>query len=77
LDKLQESIQLREQHLAAIKLRERRAVVYFTIYSLVFWVVYSALWWFQFLPIYVNQEGYVDPWFRMLKAVPVALLPFA
>jgi hypothetical protein len=46
LNELEDSIRVKEENLAFIKQRERRAIVYFTSYSILIWAVYALLWWF-------------------------------
>jgi len=46
LNELEDSIRVKEENLAFIKQREKRAIVYFTSYSILIWAVYALLWWF-------------------------------
>ncbi|GAA99329.1 uncharacterized protein L969DRAFT_86565 [Mixia osmundae IAM 14324] len=47
LQLLDEKVQQNEEKLAQIRSRERRALVFFTLYSAVIWLAYFALWYYN------------------------------
>ncbi|KAJ3916487.1 hypothetical protein F5877DRAFT_91728 [Lentinula edodes] len=50
LSTLANNIRKRQQQLSAIRLRERRATLLVTLYTLAVWVAYVSLWYTDFLP---------------------------
>ncbi|KAF9002249.1 hypothetical protein BDQ17DRAFT_1280535 [Cyathus striatus] len=79
LSALASDIQKRQTKLSEIRLRERRATLVVTLYTLAAWVVYVSLWYMNVLPFSspVN-EGYGRRgrgWHKVLLGVPVGVGP--
>lgn len=88
LNELDDSIRRKEENLAFIKQREKRAIVYFTSYSILIWLIYALLWYFgaldwtssySFDDSHDNAEGgdviNEDILARIAKTVPVGAIP--
>ena len=91
LNELDDSIRVKEENLAFIKQREKRAIVYFTSYSILIWLIYALLWWFGALDwtsAYSFDDGQEnsgdaeggdfnneDLLSRIAKTVPVGAIP--
>ncbi|KAF9254545.1 hypothetical protein L218DRAFT_1082281 [Marasmius fiardii PR-910] len=71
LSKLAMDIQKRQVKLSEIRLRERRATLVVTLYTLAGWVAYVALWYTSILPGR-NSGGTAE---RAVRGVPVVLGP--
>jgi len=91
LNELDESIRVKEENLAFIKQREKRAIIYFTSYSILIWLIYVLLWWFGALDwssTYSSDDGQhengdvvgeegdnEDLVARIAKTLPVGAIP--
>ncbi|CAE6428565.1 unnamed protein product [Rhizoctonia solani] len=81
LEAIAESIRTRDEHLSEIRLREKRASLLFSIYSLGAWGLYLAAWFTSVLP---SLEGHQTHWnWRIPKSAdkvvfltPAVLGPF-
>ncbi|KAL0065045.1 hypothetical protein AAF712_008040 [Marasmius tenuissimus] len=71
LSRLADDIQKRRVRLSEIRLRERRATLLVTLYTLAGWVAYVALWYTSILPGR-DSDGTAE---RAIRGVPVVLGP--
>ncbi|KZT51852.1 hypothetical protein CALCODRAFT_459940 [Calocera cornea HHB12733] len=71
LSRLAESIDTKKAQLADIRLRERRASLLFTLYSLFLWIAYTAVWYLQLLPRSWSRTDVL----KVLSALPVGAVP--
>ncbi|KZO94282.1 hypothetical protein CALVIDRAFT_501904 [Calocera viscosa TUFC12733] len=71
LSKLAESIDTKKAQLADIRLRERRATLLFTLYSLLLWIVYTGAWYLELLPGSWGRTRVL----KVLRALPVGAVP--
>lgn len=67
-------IQKRQTRLNEIRLRERRATLLVTLYTLAGWGAYLALWYVQLLP-QASSHGVNSPVDKAIKAFPAILGP--
>ncbi|KIK66209.1 hypothetical protein GYMLUDRAFT_192853 [Collybiopsis luxurians FD-317 M1] len=74
LSTLASDIKKRKLHLSEIRLRERRATLLVTLYTLGAWVAYVSLWYYNLLP-YISGRGAESGGKRFLGALPVLLGP--
>ncbi|KAL0950410.1 hypothetical protein HGRIS_010367 [Hohenbuehelia grisea] len=80
LSVLARDIQSRQQKLSEIRLRERRATLLATLYTLATWVAYVSLWYFSILPNFYageherRRKRSIE---RTLKGLPVVIGPIA
>ena len=74
LAKLALDIQKRETRLNEIRLRERRATLLVTLYTLAGWGAYLGLWYVQVLP-QASRHGMNSPVDKAIKAFPAILGP--
>ncbi|KAF5322779.1 hypothetical protein D9619_000069 [Psilocybe cf. subviscida] len=76
LSNLADEVQKRQIHLSEIRLRERRATLQITLYTLAGWVAYVSLWYLNVLPHFKHGVSFgginVE---RMTKSVPVVIGP--
>lgn len=87
---MEDSIRTKEENLAFIRQRERRAIVLFTSYSILIWLLYVLAWWFGALDWgskgIVNDGGeeHDDEWLeggsdeiiaKIAKTLPVGAIP--
>ena len=76
LSNLANDIKKRQVKLSEIRLRERRATLLVTLYTLATWVAYVSLWYMQYLPQIRNSRGVRSMGLeRALKAFPVLIGP--
>ncbi|CAE6387911.1 unnamed protein product [Rhizoctonia solani] len=72
LEAIAESIRTRDEHLSEIRLREKRASLLFSLYSMGIWGIYLAAWFTSVLPSF---EGHQTPWnWRIPKSVDKVVL---
>ncbi|KAJ4480914.1 hypothetical protein J3R30DRAFT_3462301 [Lentinula aciculospora] len=74
LSTLANNIRKRQQQLSEIRLRERRATLLVTLYTLAAWVAYVSLWYTDLLPN-IRGRGAQQPAKRFVSALPVVLGP--
>ena len=74
LAELAQDIQKRETRLNEIRLRERRATLLVTLYTLAGWGAYLGLWYVQVLP-QASKHGINSPVDKAIKAFPAILGP--
>ncbi|KAJ3795755.1 hypothetical protein GGU11DRAFT_746782 [Lentinula aff. detonsa] len=74
LSTLANNIRKRQQQLSEIRLRERRATLLVTLYTLAAWVLYVSLWYTDFLPN-IRGRGAEQPAKKFVGALPVVLGP--
>ncbi|KAI0765878.1 hypothetical protein BD413DRAFT_159669 [Trametes elegans] len=71
---LARDIQKRQTHLSEIRLRERRAILLFSVYALLLWIVYTSMWYKDFLPT-LTTHARNSQFERAVEAVPVYVAP--
>jgi hypothetical protein len=74
LSALANDIRKRQVQLSEIRLRERRATLLVTLYTLAAWVAYVSLWYTNFLPN-IRGRGSPNSMEKALGALPVILGP--
>ncbi|KAF5383871.1 hypothetical protein D9757_007431 [Collybiopsis confluens] len=74
LSALVADIKKRQLHLSEIRLRERRATLLVTLYTLAAWVAYVSLWYIDLLPYFGGRHARRGGQ-RFLGALPVLLGP--
>ena len=69
-------IQKRQERLAEIRLRERRATLVISMYALALWVAYVSLWYTDLVPTLSNHARY-SKYEKSIEAIPALLGPIA
>ena len=71
---LSKDIQRRQTRLSEIRLRERRATLFVSTYTLLAWIVYTTLWYMDVLPNFTAHRR-TSNFERTTKAIPVFVSP--
>ncbi|KAI0754186.1 hypothetical protein C8Q80DRAFT_1216347 [Daedaleopsis nitida] len=71
---LSKDIHKRQTRLSEIRLRERRATLFVSMYALVAWIAYTTLWYMEFLPSFTGRSR-SNSLEKTAKGVPVFVGP--